>query len=588
MNTKSNVKTSIIKTLHHLKNQNPISKITCNYEKLKYSLVPINQKSVDDKKTISLLSEWRVKHQEWFPAQFKVTDEGTKMWLQKQVIETPDRLLFMIQVGKKYIGHIGLYRFNFLHNSVEIDNIVRGENTYPGIMTHAIEMMIAWSRETLGIQIYTLQTHSDNKKALDLYERLGFVEMKRTPLIKQVSPDRTDWVEAPKDFTGKAKKYDVYMQLRSTKKISFAGPWITQKEIDYVNEAVTQGFYDNFNKHVQRLEKNIQSYLGVKYVIPTHCCTVALHLACATLGFQKGDEIICTDYSWVATANAIAYTGATPVFVDIDPDTWCIDPQAIEKAITKNTKGIMLVHTFGHPAPMDEILKIAKKHNLKVIEDAAPSLGAKYKGKKTGTFGDIACFSFQGGKIAVSGEGGVLVTNNKELFEKATLLSQMGRTDSQSPFWCDFLGFQYGMSNIASSLAAAQVERIEDLVKRKRKIFDWYYKRLKNIDGIKVIKEKEDCYSNYSYPSILLEKTTTEKRDKILSAFKALNIHARPGFPPMSQFPHFQKEFKSKLQFKNPVTHSVWKQGISLPSALNMEEEDVDFVCVSLLKLLET
>ena len=364
------------------------------------------------------------------------------------------------------------------------------------------------------------------------------------------------------------------------KKISFAGPSISQKEIDYVIDGVKNGFYETFDQHTRQLEKAICDYIGVKYAIATHCCTLALHLACSTLDFKRGDEVICTDSSWVATSYAIDYTGATPVFVDIDPDTWCIDPKEIRKAITSKTKGIMLVHMFGQPAEMDEIMSIAKEYNLRIIEDAAPSLGSIYKGQKTGSFGDIGCFSFQGAKIAVSGEGGILVTNNEELFQRASLLASMGRTDSQAVFWSDMIGYQYTIANLTASLALAQVERIEELVELKRKIFSGYEQRLRNISGIKMIHEKPYCRSNYCYPSILLEDTIKVDRDVILRNFRDQNIHARPGFPQMSCFPvHGQR-------FPNPVAEKVAQRGISLPSAANLEEEDVDFVCRTLVNLI--
>jgi len=364
------------------------------------------------------------------------------------------------------------------------------------------------------------------------------------------------------------------------KKISFAGPSITQKEIDYVVDGVKNGFYETFDQHTKRLEKAICDYIGVKYAVATHCCTLALHLACSTLGFKQEDEIICTDSSWVATSYAIDYTGATPVFVDLDPETWCIDPTAIRKAITPNTKAIMLVHMFGQPAEMDEIMEIAREHSLRVIEDAAPSLGSTYKGRKTGSFGDIGCFSFQGAKIAVSGEGGILVTDNEELFQRASLLASMGRTDSQAVFWSDMIGYQYTIANLTASLALAQVERIEELVELKRKIFGWYEQRLGSTPGIKLIREQPYSRSNYCYPSILLEDSVKTDRDVILTKFKEQNIHARPGFPQMSCFPaHSQR-------FPNPVAKHVAKRGISLPSAANLEEEDIDFVCHTLLDLI--
>ncbi|MEI7498653.1 MAG: DegT/DnrJ/EryC1/StrS family aminotransferase [Candidatus Falkowbacteria bacterium] len=370
------------------------------------------------------------------------------------------------------------------------------------------------------------------------------------------------------------------MLTRSEKKISFAGPWITDKEISYVIDGVKNGFYETYDQHTKKLEKAMCEYVGMKYGIATHCCTLALHLATASLGLKEGDEVICTDFSWVATAYSIAYTGAKPVFVDIDPDTWCISPKAIEQAITPASKAIMLVHTFGYPAQMDEIMAIAKKYNLAVIEDAAPALGAEFHGQKVGSFGNVACFSFQGAKITASGEGGIYLTNDEELYKKAHLLANMGRTDSQAVFWSDSLGYQYTIANLTAALALAQVERVDELVDKKRQIFNWYYDRLKDVDEIKIIKEKEGIKSNYCYPSILVSSTVKILRDDILKGLKELNIHAHPGFPRMSRFPIFEQ------RYQNPEAEKVEKYGISLPAAGNLEEGDIDFVCRALIELI--
>ena len=368
---------------------------------------------------------------------------------------------------------------------------------------------------------------------------------------------------------------------KMSKKISFAGPWITKKEIDYVVDATKNGWYETFDVHTKKLEKTVADYLGVKYAIATHCCTQALHLATESLGLKSGDEVICTDFSWVATAYAISYTGAKPVFVDVDPDSWCIDPTTIRKAITDKTKAIMLVHSFGHPAQMDEIMKIAQEYNLRVIEDAAPALGSEFKGQKVGTFGDFGCFSFQGAKLTVSGEGGIIVTNNEELYKKASLLASMGRTDSKAVFWSDIIGYQYTIGNLTAALALAQVERVDELIAKKRQIFSWYYERLNDIQGIKIITEKEDCKSNYCYPSILLEDSVSISRDDVLEKLKTLNIHCRPGFPRMSRFPVFEQ------RFPNPEAEKVEKRGISLASAANLTEEDINFVCDSIIELIK-
>lgn len=364
------------------------------------------------------------------------------------------------------------------------------------------------------------------------------------------------------------------------KKIAFAGPWITQKEVDYVVDATKNGFYETFDKDIRALETTVCDLLDMKYAVPTHCCTLALHLACASLDLKEGDEVICTDFSWVATAYSIVYTGATPVFVDIEPDTWCICPEAIKNAITPRTKAIMLVHSFGIPAKMDEIMQIAKDNNLKVIEDAAPSMGAKYKGQYTGTFGDVSCFSFQGAKIAVSGEGGIFLTNNEEIYKKADHLANMGRNDSITRFASDTVGYQYVIANLTAALARAQVERIDELVKKKRDIFQWYNERLGNNSEIKIIRERDGDYANYCYPSLLLPNKSRNERDAIRDGLEKFNIHCRPAFPQMSTFPTL------KQRFENPVSKEVSEKGLSLPSAGNLVEEDIEFVCNSLLKLL--
>jgi len=365
------------------------------------------------------------------------------------------------------------------------------------------------------------------------------------------------------------------------KKIPFAGPSITQFEIDCVIDGVKDGFYDNFSGYIKKLEEEVCDYTGTKYSIATHSCTLALYSACMGLDLQKGDEVICTDLSWAATSFAIDYTGATPVFVDIDPDTWCISPEAIESAITEKTKAIMLVHMFGHPARMDKIMDIADRYNLKVIEDAAPAMGSTFKEKQVGSFGDYGCFSFHGAKLTVSGQGGILVTNDEELYKKAYLFSNMGRTNREADFWCDVVGHQHAMANVTASLAYAQVKRIEELIEIKHNIFSMYQERLGDIDSIKLITQQEDCFSNYCYPSLILNDNVTIEREEILNRLADLNIHCRGSFPRMSRFPMHEQ------RFTNPVATKVEEKGMNLPSPANMAEEDINFVCESLTKIIK-
>ncbi len=550
------------------------------HDKKKHQLILLTKDCVEDEQIVNNLAKWRDIHQKWFPAQFKVTGAGTKKWLQERVIETSDRLLFIIKSNNKYIGHVGLFRFNFKNMSCELDNIVRGEPLYPGIITAAILTMMDWGKKILGVKFYELQTSSDNDRALKLYTKLNFRELKREPLIQVKSKSKIEWVKAPKNYSKEIKRYNIFMQ---NKKISFAGPSITEKEIKYVVDGVKNGFYETFDLHIKRLERAVADYVGMKYALAGFCATHSLHLACLVCGFKKGDEVICTDFSWVATSYVITYTGATPIFVDIDPNTWCIDPKAIEKAITKKTKGIMLVHSFGYPANMDEIMRIAKKYNLKVIEDAAPALGSIYKNKKVGSFGDVNCFSFHGAKMAASGEGGMLLTNNKEYYEKAILLSNMGRTNRLANFWSDSLGYEYQMSNVTAALALAQVERIEELVKIKRQIFDWYYEGLKDVKELTVLKESDGTRSNYCYPAVLL-KTNKISRNNLVKELSKYNIHARESFPRMSRFPIYS----NLTRLPNPVATRVEKHGFNLPAAANLNKGDVDFVCKIIKKILHS
>lgn len=364
------------------------------------------------------------------------------------------------------------------------------------------------------------------------------------------------------------------------KKISFAGPWITEQEIEYVTEAARYGWYEKYDKYMKGFEDEVKEYLGVKYAIGTHCCTQALHLAAEALELKQGDEVIVTDHSWVATAHSIAYTGAKCVFVDIIPETLCIDPIAIENAITSKTKAIMLVHNFGIPADMDEIMSIADKYNLKVIEDAAPALGSEYHSKKCGSIGDIGCISFQGAKIAVASEGGVMVTNDKSLYEKACLYASMGRTDRKANFWSDALGHQYTIGSLPAAMATIQLRRINELVKNKRTIYGWYKERLQNNSKVQMVSEKEGTYANYTYPSIFLTDEVKVSAQYVEQKLREYNIHCRTGFPQMSLFPMYEH------RYENPVAKKFYDKGIVLPAAHNLLEEDIDYVCNKLFEII--
>jgi perosamine synthetase len=361
--------------------------------------------------------------------------------------------------------------------------------------------------------------------------------------------------------------------------IQTAGPSIGQREIDYVLDAVKNGWYENWNGYLNKFEKKFAEFIGTKHAIPTSSCTGALHLSLAALGIKKGDEVIVPDTSWIATAAVVTYVQAKPIFVDIDSESFTINPEKIEDAITKNTKAIMPVHLYGHPANMDPINEIADEHNLFVIEDAAPSIGAEYKQRKTGTLGDISGFSFQGAKLMVTGEGGMLLTNDDKLFDKAASLANQGR-DPIIPFKINEIGLKYKMSNLQAALGLAQLERINELIDKKREIYNWYFSRLSDIPGIQISIEKDWAHSIHWMTSIILSNDLSIKRDDLQSKLLTKGIDSRPLFPPMSSFPMFKK-------MHNPVSEFVGKRGINLPCPLNLTETQVNYVCDELIKIVK-
>ena len=356
------------------------------------------------------------------------------------------------------------------------------------------------------------------------------------------------------------------------KLILTAGPSISHKEIDYVLDAVKNGWNLEFDKYLRKFEKAFADYIGVKYAWTTSSGTGALRSALMALGIGEGDEVIVPEITFVASANVVRYVGATPVFADVQKDTWCLDPEKLERHITKRTKAIMPVHIYGHPADMDPVNKIAKEYKLFVVEDACPSVGAEYKGKKTGSLSDVAAFSFQGAKIMVTGEGGILVTNDVEIYEKAKYWGNNAK-DSKKMFWHSDIGYMYRMANLLAALALGQLERIEEFVNKKRQIFLWYKKRLQHIEGLSLNVEKDWAKNIFWMSSIVLDKDFNISRDKVMAKLKERLIDTRPFFYPISMFPMYNKP-----TVDNPVAYHIGPNGINLPSGVNLTEEQIDYI----------
>lgn len=357
-----------------------------------------------------------------------------------------------------------------------------------------------------------------------------------------------------------------------------AGPSITEKEINYVTDAVTNGWNDNWNYYINKFEKTFSEYIGVKYSMTTSSCTGALHLALLACKIGKGDEVIVPEITWVATASTVTYTGATPVFCDIEEGSWCLDIDSVESLITSKTKAIMPVHLYGHPANMPAIMQLAEKYGLYVIEDAAPSIGAEIAGQRTGSFGHLSGFSFQGAKILVTGEGGMLVSNDQDLFNRAKFLGDHGR-DPSCPLAAVEVGYKYKMSNIQAALGLAQIERADELVNRKREINERYRNNLNDLSSVQVTDELPGCKSIHWMTSIEVLDADFKKREKVMSSLKENLVDNRPVFSPMSSLPMF------KRRADNPISYRIGQSAINLPSGHNLTNKQVDYICEKLIQI---
>lgn len=370
--------------------------------------------------------------------------------------------------------------------------------------------------------------------------------------------------------------------MMRNKFIPVAEPSITQKEIDYVMDAVKSGWVSSIGEYISRFEQSFAEYIGVKYALTTSNGTTALHLALVSLGIKEGDEVIIPDLTFVATANAVAYTGAKPVMADVDPETWCIDPEDVKKKITPKTKAIIPVHLYGHPANMDPIMEIAEEYNLFVIEDCAEAHGAEYKGRKVGSIGNCGVFSFYGNKIITTGEGGMITTNDENLYQKAKHLRDHAMS-KEKRYWHTEIGFNYRMTNIQAALGLAQLERIEEIIQKKRQIFTWYKEGLKNLEGIRLNPEKEWARNVFWMVCFVSEVFDEIKRDEFMKKLRGQGIDTRPFFYPCSLMPMYKKD-----GLINPVSYEIYKKGLNLPSGYNLKEEEVEFICRNIQNILKT
>ncbi len=361
------------------------------------------------------------------------------------------------------------------------------------------------------------------------------------------------------------------------KKIWLSSPHLTGEEQKYVKEAFDENWIAPLGPNVNGFEEEICKYTAAKSCSVLSSGTAAIHLALILLGIEEGDEVLCSSFTFSATVNPIRYQKAIPIFVDSEMDTWNMSPEILEEAIKdriakgQRPKAILLVHLYGMPSKMDEIMAISKKYAIPVIEDAAEAIGATYKDKSMGTFGELGIFSFNGNKIITTSGGGALVSNTPEYCKQATFLATQAR-DTAPHYQHSQIGYNYRMSNIVAGIGRGQLEVLDDRVEARRKNFSFYKKKLTHINTISFVEEPEGFYTNRWLTTILTD--SYETREKIRLSLEKDNIESRPLWKPM----HLQPIFNMYPMYSNGISDDLFQKGLCLPSSSNLTNEELQRV----------
>ncbi|RPG19630.1 MAG: aminotransferase class I/II-fold pyridoxal phosphate-dependent enzyme [Pelagibacteraceae bacterium TMED124] len=549
-------------------------------------LLPICKAHLEDKELIKDLREIKNEYLSFFPFKSNFTEEAFYEWF-KNLLNDQGKILFLIlnSIGKTE-GIVGLSIMD-KESVVEIDNFITGSaNFNEEFFGQTINKLIEWVCEVLMIQCIKVRVYDNNLDAISFYQKNSFVIKEEIPLDKI---NKNDFISVinPCDLISENKnvlfmEHSKTFARKNNELLLTAGPSISQLESYYAFDAAKNGWNRNWSYYINKLEEEFAEYVGVKHAIATSSCTGALHIALLALDIGEGDEVIVPDQTWVATANAVKYTGAKPVFADIELNTWNIDPLKIESLITPKTRAIIPVHMYGNPSNMAMIKSIAKEKNLFIVEDAAPSIGAEHEGRKTGSFGEFGAFSFQGAKLMVTGEGGMLVTNNTDLYKKAYKIWDQGRNATASrAFWIDSYGVKYKMSNVQAAIGLGQLRRIDLLIDAKRKIFKKYKKLLNHIKCLDFIEEYPNSKSICWMTSFSLNKFSPISRDDLIKGLKENGIDSRPVFPAISQYPIWGEKYIPK---ENSLF--IGDNGINLPSGVCLKSCEVEYVCEVIEKLL--
>lgn len=365
--------------------------------------------------------------------------------------------------------------------------------------------------------------------------------------------------------------------------IHMAGPWITDHEISVVEDVMRNGWYSY--EYVEKFEREFADYHDRKYAVMTPNCTAATHTLLAAMGIEEDDEVIVPECTWIATATPISYQGATPVFCDIDPVNWCLDPESVERSITSKTRAIVTVDLFGNMPLMDELIAVADAHGLPLIEDAAEALGSMYRGVRAGKFGVGSVFSFHRTKTLTTGEGGMLLLDDDHLFERAMILRDHGRHPDAPMYYNYEIGFKYMPFSLQAAVGYAQLQRLDELVARKRWIFESYKERLAEVEDIELNAEPEGVFNGVWITGLVFGKSHELTKQDAMERLEELGLPARPFFYPLSSLPAYPG-MKEKYEPLNPRAYDISARGINLPGALNLTEDQIDAVCDGVKKIL--
>ena len=379
------------------------------------------------------------------------------------------------------------------------------------------------------------------------------------------------------------------MSTAALERIPVSGPWITEKEIAYVTDAVTNAWFANANVYHRRFEAAFRGYVGRKHAMALPSCTSAIHLSLLALGVGAGDEVIVPDATWIASSAPISYVGATPVFADVDPASWCLTAEAVEAALTPRTKAVIAVNLYGNMPDYAPLQKLCDQRGLALIEDAAESIGSEYRGRKAGSFGRASVFSFHGSKTLTTGEGGILLMDDDDLFRRAAIQQDHGRQPGDTFFFNAEVGQKYKMSSMQAALGLAQLERVEELVARKREIFGWYRARLANEPLVVLNSEAPDVKNTYWMVTVVFDRSLAVDKRAVYERFGRAGIDVRPFFHPLSSLTAYRDTPQAaEARARNAVAYDVGARAINLPSGFNMTPELVDRVCAEVRSVAQS